>query len=60
MNDARSSIEMGDNVTGLRLALDDPSSRPISSSRSRIDRHRRAGFYVSDWTRDMRSSSAPS
>jgi lipoprotein-releasing system permease protein len=49
MQDAARVYRMGDNVTGLRLALRDPWR-----ARSVVDKVARSlggGFYVSDWTR---------
>jgi lipoprotein-releasing system permease protein len=50
MHDAARVYRMGDNVTGLRLALRDPWRAPAivaDVARNRLG----GGFYVSDWTR---------
>jgi lipoprotein-releasing system permease protein len=53
MTDAARLYQMGDNVTGLRLALDDPFLAPMlvrTVARSiDVDGN---GYFVSDWTRD--------
>jgi lipoprotein-releasing system permease protein len=53
MSDAAKLYRMGDDVTGLRLALDDPFLAPnlVVTVAHAIDVGG-AGFYVSDWTRD--------
>jgi lipoprotein-releasing system permease protein len=53
MSDAAKLYRMGDNVTGLRLALDDPFLAPnlVVTVAHAIDVGG-AGFYVTDWTRD--------
>ena len=53
MNDAAKLYRMGDNITGLRLALEDPFLAPniVVTVAHAIDTGG-AGFYVSDWTRD--------
>ena len=54
--DAARLYRLGDNVTGLRLALEDPFTAPrtvIEVARA-ID-YSGAGYFVSDWTRDHRS-----
>jgi lipoprotein-releasing system permease protein len=56
LSDAAKLYRMGDNVTGLRLALEDPFTAPrtvIEVARA-ID-YSGAGYYVSDWTKDHRS-----
>jgi len=55
LNDAAKLYRLGDTVTGLRLALDDPfSARQMVQNVARnLDIQGNAnGFYVSDWTRD--------
>jgi lipoprotein-releasing system permease protein len=53
MSDAAKLYRMGDDVTGLRLALDDPFLAPnlVVTVAHAIDVGG-AGFYVTDWTRD--------
>jgi lipoprotein-releasing system permease protein len=53
MSDAARLYRMGDNVTGLRLAVDDPFLAPnlVVTVAHAIDVGG-AGFYVTDWTRD--------
>ena len=53
MSDAATLYRMGDRVTGLRLALDDPflARNLVVTVAHAIDTSG-AGFYVSDWTRD--------
>ena len=53
MGDAAKLYRMGDDVTGLRLALDDPFLAPnlVVTVAHAIDVGG-AGFYVTDWTRD--------
>jgi len=53
--DAAKLYRLGDNVTGLRLALDDPFRAPalVRSAAERLDiTSNQNGFYVSDWTKD--------
>ena len=53
--DAARLYRLGDNVTGLRLALVDPFEAPrlVRSAAERLDiTSNQNGFYVSDWTRD--------
>lgn len=55
LQDAAKLYRLGDNVTGLRLALDDPFVAPqlVRSAAQSLDiAGNRDGFYVSDWTRD--------
>lgn len=49
VEDAARLWRMGDNVTGLRLALDDMFLAPEVARRVAMDLG--GGFYVSDWTR---------
>jgi lipoprotein-releasing system permease protein len=53
MQDAARLYRLGDNVTGLRLALDDPFLAPqtVRQVAMQID-YDGGGFFVSDWTRD--------
>src|SRR4029078_6496311 len=53
MTDAAQLYHMGDNVTGLRLALDDPFLAPmlVRTVARAIDTSGN-GYFVSDWTRD--------
>ena len=53
MSDAAKMYRLGDRVTGIRLALDDPFTAPrlVRSVALAIDVEGN-GFYVSDWTRD--------
>jgi len=53
MSDAAKMYRLGDRVTGIRLALDDPFTAPrlVRSVALAIDAEGN-GFYVSDWTRD--------
>jgi lipoprotein-releasing system permease protein len=53
MSDAAKLYRMGDNVTGLRLALADPFEAPrlVRNVARQIDESGQ-GFYVTDWTRD--------
>jgi lipoprotein-releasing system permease protein len=53
MRDAAKLYRLGDGVTGLRLALDDPFQAPqlVRTLAQSID-YSGAGFYVNDWTRD--------
>jgi lipoprotein-releasing system permease protein len=58
LSDAAKLYRMGDNVTGVRLALDDPFAAPqlVRSSAESLDiESNQNGFYVSDWTRDHAS-----
>ena len=53
--DAAKLYRLGDRVTGLRLALDDPFVAPHlvrSAAQSLNIASNQNGFYVSDWTRD--------
>jgi lipoprotein-releasing system permease protein len=53
MQDAARLYRMGDNVTGLRLALEDPFLAPATvRNAAQIIDYDGGGFYVSDWTRD--------
>lgn len=53
MSDAARLYRMGDDVTGLRLALDDPFIAPqLVRTVARTIDYDGNGFYVSDWTRD--------
>ena len=53
MTDAARLYQMGDNVTGLRLALDDPFLAPmlVRTVARAIDVDGN-GYFISDWTRD--------
>ncbi len=53
MNDAARLYRLGDNVTGLRLALEDPFAAPriVRDVAQAIDFDGN-GFFVTDWTRD--------
>jgi lipoprotein-releasing system permease protein len=53
LDDAARLYRMGEQVTGLRLALDDPFVAPdlVRSVAMAIDLDGN-GFYISDWTRD--------
>lgn len=53
MTDAARLYQMGDDVTGLRLALDDPFLAPmlVRTVARAIDTSGN-GYFVSDWTRD--------
>ena len=53
MRDAAVLYRLGDSVTGLRLALDDPMLAPqtVRNVATIID-YSGSGYYVSDWTRD--------
>jgi lipoprotein-releasing system permease protein len=53
MQDAAKLYRLGDDVTGLRLALDDPFLAPqtVRQVAVQID-YDGGGFFVSDWTRD--------
>jgi lipoprotein-releasing system permease protein len=50
ITDAARLYKLGDKVTGIRLALQDPLQAP--SLVVKIARDLGGGFYVSDWTRD--------
>jgi lipoprotein-releasing system permease protein len=55
LQDAARLYRLGDRVTGLRLALDDPFAAPrlVRSAAETLDiSSNQNGFYVSDWTRD--------
>jgi lipoprotein-releasing system permease protein len=53
LNDAARLYRLGDNVTGLRLALEDPFAAPriVRDVAQAIDFDGN-GFFVTDWTRD--------
>ena len=53
MSDAARLYRLGDDVTGLRLALDDPFAAPrlVRVVANAIDESGR-GFFITDWTRD--------
>jgi lipoprotein-releasing system permease protein len=53
LSDAAKLYKLGDNVTGLRLALDDPFLAPmlVRTVARNIDVDGN-GYYVNDWTRD--------
>jgi lipoprotein-releasing system permease protein len=53
LSDAAKLYRLGDSVTGLRLALEDPFAAPrtVIDVAHAID-YSGAGYYVSDWTRD--------
>jgi lipoprotein-releasing system permease protein len=53
MRDAAVLYRLGDSVTGLRLALDDPMLAPqtVRNVATIID-YSGSGYFVSDWTRD--------
>ena len=53
MSDAAKLYKLGDNVTGLRLSLDDPFQAPklVRTVARSIDVDGN-GYYVNDWTRD--------
>jgi lipoprotein-releasing system permease protein len=51
MSDAARLFRLGDEVTGLRLALADPLRAPAIARRVALALGG-AGFYVSDWTQD--------
>jgi len=53
MSDAAKMYRLGDRVTGIRLALDDPFTAPalVRSVAQAIDVSGN-GYFVSDWTRD--------
>ena len=53
LDDAAKLYKLGDNVTGLRLALDDPFQAPmlVRTVARAIDVDGN-GYYVNDWTRD--------
>ena len=53
MADAALLYRLGDRVTGLRLALEDPFIAPLTvRSVARAIDYSGAGYYVNDWTRD--------
>jgi lipoprotein-releasing system permease protein len=53
MADAALLYRLGDRVTGLRLALEDPFLAPLSvRAVARAIDYSGAGYYVNDWTRD--------
>jgi lipoprotein-releasing system permease protein len=53
MSDAALLYRLGDRVTGLRLALEDPFLAPLSvRAVARAIDYSGAGYYVNDWTRD--------
>jgi lipoprotein-releasing system permease protein len=53
MRDAALLYRMGDSVTGLRLALEDPFLAPATVRNvAQIIDYDGGGYYVSDWTRD--------
>jgi lipoprotein-releasing system permease protein len=55
LGDAAKLYRLGDNVTGLRLALADPFEAPqlVRAAAESLDiASNQNGFYVSDWTRD--------
>jgi lipoprotein-releasing system permease protein len=55
LEDAARLYRLGDRVTGLRLALDDPFAAPrlVRAAAETLDiSSNQNGFYVSDWTRD--------
>ncbi len=53
MSDAAKLYRLGDNVTGLRLTLDDPFQAPQLVRRvARAIDYSGNGYYVGDWTRD--------
>jgi lipoprotein-releasing system permease protein len=53
LGDAARLYRLGDNVTGLRLALEDPfrASKTVVDVARAID-YSGAGYYVNDWTND--------
>jgi lipoprotein-releasing system permease protein len=53
MQDAARLYRLGDSVTGLRLALEDPFQAPatVRNVATQID-YDGGGYFVSDWTRD--------
>ena len=53
LQDAARLYRLGDSVSGLRLALDDPfqASRTVRQVATQID-YDGGGYFVSDWTRD--------
>ena len=53
MQDAARLYRLGNSVTGLRLALEDPFQAPLTVRRvaNQID-YDGGGYFVSDWTRD--------
>jgi lipoprotein-releasing system permease protein len=53
MTDAALLYRLGDRVTGLRLALEDPFIAPLSvRGVARAIDYSGAGYFVNDWTRD--------
>src|SRR5215470_12531021 len=50
MSDAARLYHLGDRVTGVRLALQDPLQAPATVLR--LARNLGGGYYVSDWTRN--------
>ena len=53
MADAALLYRLGDRVTGLRLALEDPFIAPLTvRSVARAIDYSGAGYFVNDWTRD--------
>jgi lipoprotein-releasing system permease protein len=53
MRDAALLYRLGDSVTGLRLALEDPFLAPATVRNvAQIIDYDGGGYYVSDWTRD--------
>ena len=56
--DAARLLRLGDNVTGLRLAMHDPYAAPLVARD--VAQALGGGLYVDDWTRRTRISSARS
>lgn len=55
LQDAARLYRLGDSVTGLRLAFDDPFEAPKTVRSAAESLHltsNQNGFYISDWTRD--------
>ena len=55
LQDAARLYRLGDSVTGLRLAFDDPFEAPriVRSAAESLDiTSNQNGFYITDWTRD--------
>ena len=53
MNDAATLYRLGDRVTGLRLALEDPFLAPlVVRTVARAIDYDGKGYFVNDWTRD--------
>ncbi|HEU5138202.1 MAG TPA: lipoprotein-releasing ABC transporter permease subunit [Steroidobacteraceae bacterium] len=53
MNDAATLYRLGNSVTGLRLALEDPFLAPLMvRTVARAIDYDGAGYFVNDWTRD--------